>query len=450
MNFGSRFIWGTATSAYQIEGAWNEGGKGPSIWDDLTHDVPDFVDDQSTGDVACDHFHRFREDIALMAKMGVKAYRFSISWPRVLPAGTYKVNESGIRFYSDLVDCLLSHGIRPFVTLYHWDLPRALHERGGWLNESMVDWFSEYTTLIADRLGNRVKDFFTINEPQCIIGLGYSRAEHAPALVLHPRDLVRMSHILMRCHGRAVKILRDRVPGCRVGYAPCSSPMIPVNPTPEDIKSARDIYFGISEDPRSFMWNPAWFSDPVMLGQYPDEAIRLYGKYLPDGWRFDLKEMCQPLDYYAQNIYQGTMVRDPWKVVQPETGISRTLMGWPVTPEALYWGPKMLYERYHTPIIITENGMSCPDCISADGSVHDPQRIEYIRSYLKQLSRAINDGVKVDGYFYWSFMDNFEWKLGYTQRFGLVYVDYKTQRRIPKDSFDFYSKVIKTGGACLG
>ena len=455
MPFPKDFLWGAATASYQIEGAWQADGKGPSIWDDLTHDRKGFIDDGSTGDEACDHYHRWREDVALMAALGIRSYRFSIAWPRILPEGTGRVNEAGLRFYSDLVDCLLENGIRPFVTLYHWDLPRALHERGAWLNEDMISWFCEYTRVVAQALGDRVKDFFTINEPQCILGLGYLRPEHAPAIPHPARDVVRMSHILMRCHAEAVRVLRDTIPGVRVGYAPCSSPVMPASGDPADVETARRLYFSINPDERSFTWGVTWFSDPVLLGVYPEDGLSRFGQYLPRGWERDLEDMHPALDFYAQNIYNGYLtVRaadcpEGYEAVPYPVGGKRTLMGWPVTPEALYWGPRFLWERYRTPILISENGMSCHDWVTPDGCVHDPNRIDFLREYLGALRRASEDGVDVRGYFYWSLLDNFEWKLGYTQRFGLVHVDYATQRRTPKDSALWYRHVMETNGAEL-
>lgn len=451
MAFPKDFLWGTATSSYQIEGGVTEGGKGPSIWDDFTAQ-PGKIMDGSDGSVACDHFHRFREDVALMAKMGIRNYRFSISWPRVLPEGVGRVNEEGLQFYSDLVDCLLENGIRPFCTLYHWDLPRTLHEKGAWLNPQMPDWFEEYTRVVARRLGDRVKDFFTINEPQCVIGLGYGNGEHAPGIHFPVQDQVRMIHNLLRSHGRAVKALREEVPGVRVGYAPCGSPGIPLTGSEADVNAARQAYMSVPTDERGLCWNVTWFSDPVVLGRYPEDGLRVYGKYLPEGWEKDMAEICQPMDYYAQNIYQGIVWRaganGPERVEKPQ-GYPRTAIGWPITPEVLYWGPRFLYERYGLPIVITENGMSCHDAVSLDGRVHDPNRIDYLHRYLTCLRRACDDGVKVAGYFYWSFLDNFEWAYGYTERFGLTYVDYQTQERIPKDSCLWYRDVMAENGASL-
>ena len=452
MGFPKNFLWGTATSSYQIEGAVNEDGKGRSIWDDFSH-VKENIQDRSNGDVACDHYHRFREDVKLMAEMGVKNYRFSICWPRILPEGTGQVNEAGVRFYSELVDCLLEHGIRPFVTLYHWDLPSALHRRGAWLNDDIPEWFAEYTRVVAQALGDRVKDFFTINEPQCIIGLGYDLGIHAPGIPMPVADRVRMIHNLLKSHGRAVQTLRECIPGVRVGYAPCGDPAIPASDAPADVEAARQAYFSVRPESRSLSFSVSWYSDPACLGVYPEDGLRYFGQYLPKGWEKDMALIHQPMDYYAQNIYQGKCWRagaeGKPELVRWPAGFPRTAIGWPVTPEALYWGPKMLYERYGLPIIISEDGMSCHDTVSLDGKVHDPNRIDFEQRYLRQLRRAIEDGVDVRGYFYWSFLDNYEWAYGYTERFGLVHVDYQTLQRTPKDSCLWYRQVMETNGENL-
>lgn len=453
MSFPKGFLWGTATSSYQIEGGAFEGGKGLSIWDDFVRE-PGRIRDHSTGDVACDHYHRYREDVRLMAEMGIRNYRFSISWPRVMPEGTGAVNEAGLAFYSDLVDCLIEHGIRPFVTLYHWDLPLALHHRGGWLNDDMPEWFAQYTCVVAKRLGDRVRDFFTINEPQCILGLGYAMGKHAPGLQSSAGDLVRMMHNLLRSHGRSVQVLRETVPGVRVGYAPCGDPAIPASDSAADLEACRKAYFGVPDEAKHLGWCVSWLSDPAILGVYPEEGLKRYGHLLPRGWEGDLSVICQPMDYYAQNIYRGSVWRAAGADATPErlplpAGMPRTAAGWPIVPESLYWGPKLLHERYHLPIIISENGMSCHDVVSLDGKVHDPNRIDYLHRYLLALRRACEDGVPVAGYFCWSFLDNFEWASGYDERFGLVHVDYRTQARTPKDSCLWYRDVMASNGENL-
>ena len=451
MGFSKDFIWGAATAAYQIEGAAQADGKGLNVWDAFSRE-PGRVFQGHTGDVACDHYHLFREDCKLMASLGVKHYRFSINWPRILPEGTGAVNEKGIAFYNNLIDCLLEYGITPYVTLFHWEYPIALQQKGAWENADSVQWFMAYVETVAKVFGDRVKNFFTFNEPQCFIGLGYGSGEHAPGLQLPLRSTVRMSHHVMVAHGLAVKTLRALVPDCRIGYVPCSNPVYPATEKPEDILASKEAYFRMPADPKLWFWNVTWWSDPVMLGVYPEDGLELYGKYLPRGFEKDLSTICQPIDWYGQNIYNGSMVRagenGPEKVDFPQ-GYAKTGMNWPVTPDCLYWGPKFLYERYQTPILIAENGMSNLDTVSLDGKVHDPSRIDYLHRYLLALSRAAEEGVSVAGYFHWSFMDNFEWAMGYNDRFGQVYVDFATQKRIPKDSAYWYKQVMETNGESL-
>ena len=306
MSFPKEFLWGVATSAYQIEGAAGEGGKGASVWDRFSK-VPGRIADGSTGERACDHFHLFREDVALMADLGLPCYRFSLSWPRLLPDGRGRLNPDGAAFYDRLIDALREKGIRPFVTLFHWDYPCALAVRGGWASPDSPEWFADYAALCARSFGDRVLDFITINEPQCFIGLGHVTGEHAPGLRLPPSETVPMGHHVLRAHALAVQALRAEVPGCRVGYAPCGNPAIPQ--TPADVDAARRAYFSMPRDAERWYWNVSWWSDPVMLGRYPEDGLALYGRYLPPGWEKDLDSMCQPLEYYGQNIYNGYPVR---------------------------------------------------------------------------------------------------------------------------------------------
>lgn len=451
MSFRKDFIWGAATASYQIEGAAFEDGKGKSVWDEFAH-WEGKIKEGHNGDVACDHYHLMKQDVALMKEMGIKNYRFSVSWPRVLPNGIGEVNEKGVDFYNALIDELLANGIRPFMTLFHWDYPKALYDRGAWANPDSPRWFEEYAALCAQRFGDRVKDFITFNEPQCFIGLGYVTGEHAPGLRMPPSTVVPMAHNALKGHGLAVKALRKYAPGCRVGYAPCGDAMIPLTETDADIAAARKAYFGTAHDPNGWVFSVAWWSDPVVLGHYPEDGLKYLEKYLPDGWEADLALICQPLDFYAQNMYNGRLVRakgDGYEQEELPVGHAKTAMQWPVTPDALYWGPKFLYERYHLPFIITENGMSGNDCVYVDGTVHDPQRINYMHRYLRALKRAAEDGVDVRGYFAWSLMDNFEWGFGYTERFGLVYVDLNTQQRIVKDSGRWYKTVMEENGENL-
>ncbi len=449
MSFKKDFIWGAATASYQVEGAAFEDGKGLSVWDQLTH-TEGRIFEGHTGDVACDHYHRFREDVALMASLGIKNYRFSVAWTRILPEGTGEVNEKGIAFYNALINELLAHGIRPFMTLYHWDYPFALQEKGGWGNPESVRWFADYVTVCARAFGDRVKDFFTLNEPQCFIGLGHKVGVHAPGFILPDYAVVPMTHHVMMAHSKAVQILRSLVPGCRVGYAPCADAVVPC--TPDDIEAAKKRYFRVT--PEQWCMSVSWWSDPVMLGRYPEDGLRFLERYLPKGWEKDLDEMHQPLDYYAQNIYNGKYCRaannrDGYEEVLQHPGHGKTAIQWDILPDALYWAPKFLYERYKTPFLITENGMSSHDVISLDGKVHDPQREDYMHRYLLAYQKAADDGVDLVGYFAWSFMDNFEWAMGYSDRFGLVYVDFQTQKRIPKDSAMWYKQVMERNGENL-
>lgn len=453
MRFPDNFCWGAATSSYQIEGAAYEDGKGLNIWDVFSHD-PGRIADGRTGDVACDHYHRFREDVALMKELGIRAYRFSINWARILPEGTGEVNEKGIRFYSDLIDALMENKIEPYITLYHWELPYELYKKGGWMNREIAEWFGEYARLMAERFSDRVKYFFTLNEPQCFVGLGFLTGAHAPGLKCTLRDTFEMAHNALRAHGRAVQMLRQygKQP-LTIGYAPTSGVIYPASDRPEDIEAARREYFSLPDDASNWTWNVSWWSDPVLLGHYPEEGMIRYEKYLPKITEEDMRLISEPIDVYGQNIYNGRVFR-MGADGRPEEedripGHARTATDWPVTPECLYWGPKFLYERYHKPVYITENGMACHDTVSLDGKVHDPNRIDFLARYLRELKRAVSDGVDIRGYFQWSLMDNMEWSQGYDKRFGMVYVDYPSQKRIIKDSGIWYRDVIRTNGENL-
>ena len=453
MEFPKNFLWGTAASAYQIGGRDQNDGKGDHIWN-IYEREPGHIYENQTGDIACDHIHRFKEDVAIMKKMGLKAYRFSMDWSRLLPEGTGRVNETGVKFYSDLIDELLANGVEPFITMYHWELPYELYKKGGWLNRDIAEWFGEYAKLIAERFSDRVKYFFTLNEPQCFVGLGYLRGEHAPGVKAMLRDTFEMAHNALRAHGRAVQMLRAYAKQpIEVGFAPTCGMCYPETEKPEDIEAARQMMFSMSLQPSdNWTWNVAWWSDPVLLGHYPEEGLRLYEPYLPKITDADMKLISEPLDIYGQNIYNGRCFRmgpdgKPQEVTRP-LGAPKTAVGWPVTPECIYWGLKYLDERYHMPMYLTENGMACHDCISLDGKVHDPNRIDFLARYLKQVKRAASE-IDLRGYFEWTLLDNFEWNKGYAERFGLVYVDFETQKRIWKDSAYWYADVVKENGANL-
>ncbi|CCY99000.1 beta-galactosidase [Ruminococcus sp. CAG:17] len=449
MGFAKDFVWGAATSSYQIEGTGRDSGKGQNIWDVFTKE-PGRVYEGHTGDIACDHYHRFREDVAYMKELGLKGYRFSIDWSRVLPEGTGKVNEKGIDFYNALIDELLEQGIEPYITLYHWELPYEIYKRGGWMNPEIVEWFGQYARLVAERFSDRVKYFFTLNEPQCFVGLGFLQGCHAPGVKAPLRDTFEMAHNALKAHGRAVQMLRAYgKQNVQIGYAPTSGMCYPEKETPKDIEAARKALFALPDDLSNWTWNVSWWSDPVILGKYPEEGMKKYEKYLPVITDEDMKLISQPIDFYGQNIYNGRCIRmgtdgRPEEVRRP-AGFPKTATNWTVTPEALYWGPKFLYERYRKPIYITENGMACHDTVSQDGKVHDPNRIDFLARYLKNLKRAAEE-IDIRGYFQWSLMDNFEWDKGYAERFGIIYVDFETQERIWKDSAYWYRDLIRRNG----
>ena len=447
MPFKKDFAWGVATASYQIEGAWDQDGKGESVWDVFSHE-PGHIKDGSTGDVACDHYHRFRDDAKLMKELGIRAYRFSLSWPRLIPEGEGELNPAGVKFYSDLIDTLLENDITPYITLFHWDYPYALYKRGGWLNSESVRWFAEYAEKITELFSDRVEHFITFNEPQCFIGQGYYQGIHAPGLKVSRRDIFQMAHNVLKAHGAAVIAMRKAAKRpIKIGYAPTGSAHYPNTDTQADIDAARKLFFACPGiDNEELMWSVSWWSDPVILGHYPADGLDMYKAYLPEITEADMALIHQPIDFYGQNIYNGKAVSGVTgtpNFVPRKTGAPKTAIGWPITPEALLWGPRFLYERYGLPIYITENGMSAHDVVSLDGQVHDPNRIDFTHRYLLELEKAVDAGVPVEGYFHWSLMDNFEWSYGYTERFGIVYVDYETQRRIPKDSAYWYRDWIK-------
>ena len=447
MGFKKDFVWGAATASYQIEGAWNEDGEGLSIWDVFSHE-PNKICEGHTGDVACDHYHRYKQDVKLMKQLGIKAYRFSISWPRLIPNGVGKLNPKGVEFYSNLIDELLENGIEPYITLFHWDYPYELYKKGGWLNDDSVNWFADYAARVAELFSDRVKNFITFNEPQCFIGESYLGAAHAPGLRVSYKDVFQMCHNVLKAHGAAVIALRKNAKQpIKIGYAPTGTVCYPSSENEADIEAARKNMFKCNYINNGVMWNISWWSDPVILGKYPQDGLKLYKEYLPEITDEDMKLINQPIDFFGSNIYNGEEVKSDSNgnpvIVARKIGHGKTAIQWTVTPESLRWGPRFYYERYKLPFFITENGMSAHDVVSLDGKVHDPNRIDFLNRYLIELEKATDDGVDIGGYFQWSFMDNFEWAKGYTERFGLVYVDYETQQRIPKDSAYWYKNWIE-------
>ncbi len=427
------FLWGAAGAAYQVEGAWDEDGKAPSIWDALCEGRIAHGDD---GRTACDHYHRFPEDVALMKAIGLKSLRFSVSWPRVIPSPG-KVNEKGLDFYVRLVKALAENGIEPLCTLYHWDMPLWVYEKGGWENEETAELFAAYTETVVKALSPWVRYWFTFNEPQIFIGMGYHTGEHPPFLT-EPATLPRVSRNVMLAHGKAVEIIRARaVRPPLIGFAPTGSVCLPLDGSEEEIERARAQSYPDDCGPR----DNNWWADPIVLGRIPRP---LRGTVTEK----DLETICRPLDFYAFNVYfaNDLMGADGKPLTRHAPGRPRTAMGWPVTPEVMYWAARFHYERYRLPLMITENGMAAYDFRSEDGRVHDPQRAAFIRTYLKQLEKAMAEGVPVIGYQYWSLLDNFEWTCGYDMRFGLIYVDFVTKERVPKDSAREYARIIRENG----
>jgi beta-glucosidase len=443
--FPKNFVWGVASASYQVEGGAAEGGRRPSVWD-MVCERPGFVSDGQSGVFACDSYHRSEEDARLVGDLGAKAYRFSVSWSRVLPRGVGEVNKAGLDFYDRFVDALLARGVEPWVTLFHWDYPRDLYDRGGWMSSDSPMWFAEYARVVLDRLGDRVKHWMTLNEPQCFVGLGHSEGEHAPGLKLPRRDVLLVLHRSLLAHGHAVGVIRDHGADHKVGWAPVGVTGFPDTESAADIEATRRFMFERCPAGDGWYFSNALYADPVILGRYPGASYGPAVAELPEPGPGEMEIISRPLDFYGVNIYSGTRIRagadgEP-EVVAPGPGHPRTMMDWLVTPEALYWGPRLLAERYGLPVYITENGCATSDWVSLDGQVHDPSRIDYLDRHLGQLARAVKDGVDVRGYFLWSILDNFEWAYGYTKRFGLVHVDFKTGERIPKDSYHWYRRRI--------
>ncbi|WP_214409642.1 GH1 family beta-glucosidase [Sphaerisporangium fuscum] len=435
------FLWGTATASYQIEGAAAEDGRGTSIWDTFTHE-PGRVRDGHTGDVACDHYHRWPEDVALMAGLGVNSYRFSISWPRVQPEGRGKVNEAGLDFYDRLVDELCAKGIVPAATIFHWDLPQALEDEGGWLERDTARHFADYADIVAERLADRIPMWITLNEPFVHMVYGYALGTHAPGRTLF-LDALPVAHHQLLGHGLAVQALRSRGAE-RVLITNNCTPVLPASGSPEDARAA-DAYDTLHN---------RLFNDPVLIGRYPDLSV--YGITEPGGVRDgDLEIIAQPLDGLGVNYYNPTRIAAPPSGPASGlpfedaglTGYPTTGFGWPVVPDGLRWLLTGLKERYGEalpPLYVTENGCSYPDVPGPDGVVDDQERVAFLDAHIGAVGAAMEQGVDVRGYYVWSLLDNFEWAEGYNQRFGLVHVDFATQKRTPKASYHWFKERVAT------
>lgn len=456
--FDKNFLWGAASSSYQIEGAFAEDGKGLSIWDTFSNKPGNIAHDEN-GNKACDHYHRYREDIALMKSLGIQAYRFSISWTRIFPDGIVKdsdgnihYNKAGLDFYDNIVNCCLENGIKPFITIYHWDLPQSLEDKGGWLNRDTAYIFADYAEFICEHFSDRVTNIATINEPQIISGLGYMLGLHAPGKKLDAVSVLSVIHHLALAHGLSVTKMRaaSKQP-VKIGFSSTGDLCYPASECDEDIDTAKAECFNIVKGNMTF--NHTIFCDMTCLGRYPDiagtelhlesglEKIRHYEE-LPFVKEGDIELIHQPIDYLGVNVYNGHEVSAAGHI-NKKPGSPRTALGWPVTPGVMNYGIRYLYERYNLPIYIFEDGLACNDIVSLDGKVHDSNRIDFLTRYLTDLEKAYQAGVPILGYFHWSFTDNFEWHSGYDPRFGLIYVDYETQQRIPKDSAYWYSDLIR-------
>lgn len=448
MGFKQGFVWGVATASYQIEGGVDDGGRGPSVWDMFCR-KPGTIFNGDSGDVTCDHYHRYAEDIALMRELGVQASRMSIAWPRVQP-WDFAVNPEGLAFYDRVVDAYLEAGIAPWVTLYHWDTPVWLYRRGHWLNPDMPRWFAEYSEIVVRKLGDRVKHWMTLNEPQVFIGLGIESGRHAPGDRLARSEVLQAWHHTLLAHGLSVQAIRAASPGpAQVGMAPVGGSLLPATDSPEDIEAARTAAFSSNAS----VWDNTMWMDPTLKGHYPEDALAAMGADTPHIKPGDMETICQPVDFLGLNMYQAQYYRAAEdggiERVREPAGRPRTAFHWPITPELMYWMPKFFYERYQVPLAVTENGLSNTDWVGVDGKVRDPQRIDFLTRYLREYRRAADEGVDCLGYFQWSFMDNFEWGEGFRERFGLVHVDYQTLVRTPKESFAWYRDVIRTNGTTL-
>ena len=451
-SFPPDFAWGAATAAYQVEGAAAVDGRKPSIWDTFCQ-VPGRIDDASSGEISCDQYHRYESDVKLMAELGIKHYSFSLAWPRILPDGRGAVNEKGLDFYKRLIDCLGANGITPHATLYHWDCPQALEdEYGSWRSRRIVDDFAEYATVVGKQLGDRVKNWMTLNEIGtftvfCGYGVG-RRGEHAPGHALARRkDQTNITHHALLAHGRACQALRAASPGpCHVSIAEVPLSCVPVIETPEHIAAAAKAFRCSSTNGGIIV--------PLLTGRYDPDWLAQLGEEAPDIQIGDMETIGQPLDAAGINCYTGTYVRAAdnklgFEELPISAAYPKMHLPWlHILPEAIYWVLRQSSElsgRPELPLYVTENGCAGEDVLSAKGEVNDLDRLMYYRSYLRQVQRAVAEGLPVKGYFAWSIMDNFEWARGYAKRFGLIYVDYPTQRRIPKLSYRWMQQVIKAG-----
>ncbi len=458
-SFPAGFFWGASTAAAQSEGSPLADGGGESIWDVFLR-TPKATADGSNNLLADDEYHRWPEDLKLMQQIGLNGYRFSVSWPRVLPEGKGRVNAKGLDYYDRLIDALLAANITPFLTTYHFDYPEALQKQGGWLNPDSSQWLAEYAHLLSTRLSDRVTHWLTINEPNIFWGFGSESGIMPPEQKLADAELVLGAHNILLAHGKSVQAIRAAAKRpVEVSLAFASLCSLPASESPADIAAARTASFRVKKSkiapdlPPMTMISTGWWLDPIYLGKYPEDGLKLFPEAANLVKPEDMKTINQPLDFCGVNLYFAPTVKagadgQPEAVPDPPN-IPRSHYGWAVTPDVLYWAPKFLFERYQKPIAITENGLANDDKSASDGKVHDPERTAFLDAYLTSLRRASGEGVPLKGYFHWSLLDNFEWTQGFSQRFGLIYVDYKTQKRILKDSAARYAQIIRSQGAIL-
>ena len=441
LHFPKNFVWGAITSAYQIEGAWDEDGKGPSIWDTFVHQ-PGRIERGETADVGVDHYHRYPEDIATMQEIGLNAYCFSFAWPRILPEGTGKVNPAGLDFYDRLVDGLLEKNITPYAMLYHWDLPQALQDQGGWAERTTAEAFGEYGRVVARHFADRIPFWVTHNEPMVSALAGHFLGEHAPG-IQDPFIALQALHHILLSHGLAVQAMRAELPAAaQIGVILNITPTYPATDIEPDRQAARR-YDGIAN---------RLFLDPILRGEYPQDMVELFGPMFPHIPAGDLQIISAPLDFVGLNYYMRAVMKDDPEVMLLQASQvyppgSEYSQMWEIYPPGMYDMLTRIQADYHPrQVYVTENGVCVPDGVDFDGRVRDERRIRYLRLHLAQVQRAIEAGVPLKGYFHWTLMDNFEWVFGYRMRFGLVYVDLATQKRTIKDSGRWYAQVIRANG----
>lgn len=445
--FPQGFLWGSATASYQVEGAVHADGRGPSIWDTFSH-TPGKTHAGDTGDIADDHYHRYKEDIGLMKDLGLTTYRFSVAWPRIFPQGTGARNPKGFDFYDRMLDVLLEAKIAPYCTLYHWDLPQTLEDKGGWQNRDTAKAFAEYAGVVAEHLSDRVQHFMTMNELSTFVDLGYGSGAHAPGLKLPLKGLAQVRHHAVLGHGMAVEAIRAKAKaGTKIGFADNLIATVPVYESAEQIEATK----------KAIREENAMYGTVIREGKYTDAYLRKLGANAPKFTPEEMKTIGSPIDFTGLNIYTASFVRaddgpDGYVMVKEPASYPHMYSPWlTIGPEALYWAPKLVSELWSAEhgakeLYITENGCSSADVLAPDGHVYDTDRVMYLRNYMTQLHRATSEGAPVKGYFLWSLLDNYEWADGYEKRFGITYVDFKTQKRTPKLSSAYYKEVIRRNG----